>query len=170
MIRSIALYATLATLALSPAALAAQSPSPVTQTGLIEAIDEATLLAMLERLGAEVEPLGEEGEVFRALFPNGSRGVLRRTACTEDGCKGLLMLGYYRPPAGATADQTEAARRDFSANYNPASVITNDKGEHIVKSYIIFDGGVTDQNLYIRLAVFADSLARYSRALYGDEE
>lgn len=155
--------------ACSAAAAAQATDAPAAQT-IIDQIDEPTLLSAVAKLGAEAETLGDTNDTYRIVYPNGSRAILRRTACAQEACRGLLMLAYFSLPKDRSAAEVETARREFSANFNPASVITNDLDEHIVKSYLIFDGGVTTDNLTVRLAVFGDAVQRYGRALYGVEE
>lgn len=133
---------------------------------IIEAIDEATLRATLDAIGVSSSPMAEDKTVLRIEYPQGGRAILRLTACTDGFCKGLLMLGYFSQPEGKTADQIAPIAQRFSLNYNPASVLINDAGEHIVKSYLILDGGVTKANLAIQLSLFGSSVRSYAKELY----
>lgn len=145
----------------------AQAPAPV----IIERIEPATLLEALARIGAEAELLGEDGEAYRVVFANGARAVLQRAGCARDDvCSGLLMLGLFTVPQDRPAADSEETRRSFSATYNAVSVITNERGEHLVKSYVIADGGITTENLTAQLGVFAEALGAYSAALYDTDD
>ncbi len=155
-------------LLLAPAPAFAQAPPAYDGTAVIDAIEDATLMEALAAIGAEAAPLGEDEDTYRIEYPQGGRAILRRVACEAGPCKGLLMLGYYTLPEGRTREATDQTAREFSLNYNPAAIIINDNGEHIVKSYLIFDGGITKGNLAVRLALFGDAVRRYGEVLYGD--
>ncbi len=148
----------------------AQEPPAYDGTAVIDAIEEATLLDALAAIGADTAPLGEDEDTYRIEYPQGGRAILRRVACEAGPCKGLLMLGYFTLPDGRTREVTDRSAREFSLNYNPAAIIINNNGEHIVKSYLIFDGGITKGNLAVRLALFGDAVRRYREVLYGDGE
>lgn len=157
---------------LTPSSLSAQpaaEPTAFDGSTVIDAISQDILFDVLSQLGAKPTVLSAEKSTFRVTFANGGTALLRLTACNADSCKGLLMLGYFTRPDGQSAKQGEAIARDFSLNYNPASVVINDKGEHIVKSYLIFDGGITKQNLGLRLGLFGDAVRRYGKLLYSEE-
>ncbi len=146
----------------------AQDASNFNGATVIDTIDEPTLFEALAAIGAEAAPLGEENDTYRIEYPQGGRAILRRTGCEAGSCRGLLMLGYFTLPQSRTREATDRTAREFSLNYNPAAIIINDNGEHIVKSYLIFDGGITKSNLAVRLGLFGDALDRYGEVLYGD--
>lgn len=161
----------LAALAANPCAAGA-APMVVGQEAanapvIIERIGQATLLEALARIGAQAERLDDSGKAFRVVFASGARALLQRTACKDDSCAGLLMLGLFTLPEDGSVTETDKVRRSFSATYNSVSVITNERGEHVVKSYVIADGGITPANLAVQIGVFGDAVAAYSGALYG---
>lgn len=155
-----------ALLAVHAAPLAAQADPPA----VIEALDDATLRGALAALGAEATALDEEALVLRVAFPGGGIAVLRRSGCEGETCRGLLMTSLFSPPEGRDPETAERIARRFSASFNPASVIVNERGEHLLKSYLVLDGGVTRQNLVISLGLFALGIAQYGEALYGTGE
>jgi hypothetical protein len=144
----------------------AAAAAPTAPADLIETIDEATLRAALDALGAEANRLDEEARVLRVAFPGGGVAVLRRSACEEGPCRGLLLTSLFAPPEGRDADSSRRIARRFSTSFNPASVIVNDRGEHLLKGYLMLDGGITRENLVAAISVFALGIARYSEALY----
>ena len=137
-------------------------------SAVIDAIDRTTLDEALSLLDATATAIDEEKRTFRIVFSAGERAVLRITACKKGPCRGLQMLSFFKAPEGTTAAQSSEIARKFSANYNPASVIISDRGEHVLKTYMIFDGGVTKENLFLRLAIFEASVKRYNETLYGE--
>lgn len=162
---AVTVLAALAT-ATSPVAAAEPAPPPA----LIETIDEQTLREALITLRAEARQLDEEARVLRVAFPGGGVAVLRRSACEEGPCRGLLLTSLFTPPEGRDAKTAERIARRFSASFNPASVIVNERGEHLLKSYMMLDGGITRENLVIGIGLFALGIAQYSEALYGEGE
>jgi len=143
---------------------------------VIDAIDGPTLQTVLAEVGAATSPLDDEENTLRVGFPNGMRGVARRMACIDDGsegdaeesaCKGLILLGYFSRPDDVSPERAQAATRQFGLEQNLASVVINDQGEHVVKAYVIFDGGITMANLAVRVALFGESVQAYQRMLYG---
>lgn len=163
----------LAALAAHPCAatgsLTAAMQAPAVTPDIIEHIGQATMLEALQRIGARAERLDDSGKTFRVVFASGARALLQRTACEDDRCAGLLMLGLFTLPEGRPAAETDKIQRSFSASYNAVSVITNERGEHVVKSYVIADGGITPANLAVQIGVFGDAVAAYSAALYGPD-
>ncbi|AOL23375.1 Putative sensory transduction regulator [Erythrobacter litoralis] len=137
---------------------------------IIETIDEATLREALLALGAQATPLDEEGRVVRVGFPGGGVAVLRRSACEEGPCRGLLMTSLFAPPKASETDTAARIARRFSSSFNPASVIINERGEHLLKAYLVLDGGVTRANLVTAIGLFGLGIAQYSEALYGAAE
>ncbi|QIQ85939.1 YbjN domain-containing protein [Erythrobacter sp.] len=148
------------------APLSAQAEPPA----VIESLEDATLREALAALGAEATPLDEEALVLRVAFPGGGIAVLRRSGCEAQACRGLLMTSLFTPPEGRDPATAERIARRFSATFNPASVIVNERGEHLLKSYLVLDGGVTRENLVISLGLFALGIAQYGEALYGPGE
>ncbi|MGB3472721.1 MAG: hypothetical protein WBA51_18040 [Erythrobacter sp.] len=145
---------------------------------VIDAIDAPTLQTVLAEVGATTAPLDDEENTQRVGFPNGMRGVARRMACIDDriegdveegACKGLILLGYFSRPDDVSPEQAQDAIRQFGLEQNLASVVINDQGEHVVKAYVIFDGGITMANLAVRVALFGESIAAYQRVLYRVE-
>jgi hypothetical protein len=84
-----------------------------------------------------------------------------------DECKGLILLGYFARPADVSEAEVQAAARRFGLEQNLASVAINDEGEHVVKAYVIFDGGITLENLAVQVALFGESVRSYQAMLYG---
>jgi pimeloyl-ACP methyl ester carboxylesterase len=147
--------------------LAAQEPD-FDAGRVVEAIDDATLRQVIAAVGASAAPLDDEDNTLRVLYPNGARGVARRMAClAPDECKGLILLGYFARPADVSEAEVQAAARRFGLEQNLASVAINDEGEHVVKAYIIFDGGITLENLAVQVALFGESVRSYQAMLYG---
>ena len=150
-------------------AAGAQTPDHAGERVVIDQISESDLVAAINEIGATPTPLDEEMTVFRVEYASGAKALVNRTACTEGRCKGLLMLGYFNIPENMQEVRANEVARKFSQQYNPAAIVTNDKGEHIVKSYLIFDGGITKENLAIRLTIFGGAVRQYQQALFGDE-
>jgi len=161
-----ALLALAGTIAAPPLSAQGQALDPDT---VIDAIDETTLNRAITAIGATSAPLDDENNTVRIAYPNGMRGVARRMACSpENGCKGLILLGYFSKPDGVSEEQQQAALTRFGLEQNLASVMVNREGEHVVKSYIIFDGGITIDNLIVRIALFGESVKTYQELLYAD--
>ena len=145
--------------------LAAQAQEPPRQ--IMETVEADALREALLDLGAEATPLDEDALTFRVGFPGGGIAVLRRSACEEGPCRGLLMTSFFAPPEGRDAQSAARIARRFSASFNPASVIINERGEHLLKSYLVLDGGITRANLVTAIGLFGLGIAQYSDALYG---
>ncbi len=160
-------------LALATAALA---PSPASAQGqafdgarVIDTIDDATLRSAIAALGATTTPLDDEENTLRIAYPNGMRGVARRMACDEAGaqCKGLILLGYFSRPDDVPAERAAEALARFGFEQVLSSVVVNQEGEHVVKTYVMLDGGITQANLVNWIGLFGQSLAAYQVMLYG---
>lgn len=164
---ALAALAASALCASAPASAATQAPASA--PAIIDRIAPATLLEALGSIGAQAEGLDDTDSAYRVVFASGARAVFQRVACDQDECTGLLMLGLFTLPEGRPAAETEDTRRSFSATYNAVSVITNERGEHLVKSYVILDGGITPANLAAQIGVFGEALAAYAVALYGED-
>lgn len=156
----------------APLAQAKDAPAPTfDETQVIDEIDGPTLQTIIARIGATTAPLDDEENTLRVGYPNGMRGVARRMACVEgESCKGLILLGYFSRPQGIPEARAQAAPRQFGLEQNLASVVINDEGEHVVKAYVIFDGGITMANLAVRIGLFGESILAYQRTLYGQAE
>ena len=95
-------------------------------------------------------------------------GVARRMACTgTDSCKGLILLGYFTQPEGIPDAQAQDALSRFGFEQVISSVVVNREGEHVVKTYVMLDGGITQANLINWIGLFGQSLAAYQGMLYG---
>jgi len=135
---------------------------------VIESIDEATLQTAIAAIGATTTPLDDEDNTVRIAYPNGMRGVARRMACTgTDSCKGLILLGYFTPPKDIPAEVAQDALSRFGFEQVISSVVVNQEGEHVVKTYVMVDGGITQANLVNWVGLFGQSLAAYQGMLYG---
>jgi hypothetical protein len=134
---------------------------------VIESIDAQTLRDVIERLEADATALDEEAETLRVAFPDGSIAVIQRTACGRGGCRGLLLTSLFTKPADMPAERAEQVAQRFASSYYPVSLIVNERGEHLMKAYVLFDGGVTRANLAYNLALFGLSIARYRETLYA---
>lgn len=135
---------------------------------VIDAIDDATLSAAITALGATSAPLDDEENTVRIAYPNGMRGVARRMACTpESGCKGLILLGYFTISDDVPDARAQAALERFGFEQVISSVVVNREGEHVVKTYVMLDGGITQANLINWIGLFGQSLAAYQGMLYG---
>ena len=163
---------TLLALALATSALAA-FPASAQETALepaavIDTIDDATLKAAVAAIGGTTSPLDDEENTLRIAYPNGMRGVARRMACTgKDECKGLILLGYFTPPEGGPTERAADALARFGFEQVISSVVVNREGEHVVKTYVMLDGGITQTNLINWIGLFGQSLAAYQGMLYG---
>jgi hypothetical protein len=157
-------------------ALAIVAPAqaqPIDRTGsrILTSIDDQTLRLAIDEVGGVVAPLDDKENTLRIIYPNAMRAIARRMACVKDqGCKGLILLAYFSKPEGVSEAQQQAALTRFGLEQNLASVVVNREGEHVVKSYIIFDGGITLANLVVRIALFAKSAKTYQGMLYGAED
>ncbi|MEO0418047.1 MAG: hypothetical protein AAF249_04235 [Pseudomonadota bacterium] len=135
---------------------------------VIESIDEATLQTAIAAIGATTTPLDDEDNTIRIAYPNGMRGVARRMACQgKDACKGLILLGYFTKPDSISLEQAQAALSRFGFEQVISSVVVNQEGEHVVKTYVMLDGGITQANLINWIGLFGQSLAAYQGMLYG---
>ena len=153
--------------ALLAAPAAAQETAP-DRSQIIESIDEATLNSAIAALGATTAPLDDEQNTIRIAYPNGMRGVARRMACEgKDACKGLILLGYFTPPEGVPEARAQDALSRFGFEQVISSVVVNREGEHVVKTYVMLDGGITQANLINWIGLFGQSLAAYQGMLYG---
>ncbi|MEM6856398.1 MAG: hypothetical protein AAF559_00880 [Pseudomonadota bacterium] len=149
----------------SPAHAQGEALDPAT---VIDAIDDATLSAAITSLGATSAPLDDEDNTVRIAYPDGMRGVARRMACTpEGGCKGLILLGYFTISEDVPAARAQAALERFGFEQVISSVVINREGEHVVKTYVMLDGGITQGNLINWIGLFGQSLAAYQGMLYG---
>ncbi len=170
------MQSTFLSLALAAAALiaspAAAQEQPFDSAKVIETIDEATLQGAIMAMGATTAPLDDEQNTVRVAYPNGMRGVARRMACDEEGanCKGLILLGYFSRPDDVSPERAAAALARFGFEQVISSVVVNREGEHVVKTYVMIDGGITQGNLVNWIGLFGQSLAAYQGMLYGTEQ
>ena len=159
--------------ALVLAAASAGSPTqaqgaPFDGAKVIDSLDEATLQASIAVLGATTTPLDEEENTIRIAYPNGMRGVARRMACEgPETCRGLILLGYFTPPKDLPEERAQDALSRFGFEQVISSVVVNQEGEHVVKTYVMLDGGVTQANLVNWIGLFGESLAAYQQMLYA---
>jgi len=160
--------------ALTMNAPANAQPTNPASSSILTSIDDEMLRIALTNAGASATPLDDNANTLRIAFPNGMRAIARRMACVnvpgveEEECKGLILLGYFSKPEGIPQAQQQAALTRFGLEQNLASVVVNREGEHVVKTYIIFDGGITLENLFVRIALFGDSVKAYQRLLYAN--
>ncbi|MEM7688295.1 MAG: hypothetical protein AAF291_04670 [Pseudomonadota bacterium] len=157
-------------LAASPALAQEAGPqdAPLERDKVITAIDEATLSAAIAAVGGTTAPLDDEDNTVRIAYPNGMRGVARRMACEgTSGCKGLILLGYFTKPTDVSEARAQDALARFGFEQVISSVVVNREGEHVVKSYVMLDGGITQANLMNWIGLFGQSLAAYQGMLYG---
>ena len=165
--KSALLSLALATTALVTAPASAQD-EPLDRTAVIESIDDATLKTAIAAVGGTTAPLDDEDNTLRIAYPNGMRGVARRMACeATTGCKGLILLGYFTPPQDVPQERVNAALARFGFEQVISSVVVNQEGEHVVKTYVMLDGGITRGNLVNWIGLFGQSLAAYQGMLYG---
>lgn len=135
---------------------------------IIKSIDEPTLAAAISAVGATTTPLDDESNTVRIAYPNGMRGVARRMACTApDDCKGVILLGYFAKPDDVPRERAEAALARFGFEQVISSVVVNQEGEHVIKTYVMLDGGITQANLVNWIGLFGQSLMAYQQMLYG---
>ena len=135
---------------------------------VIDAIDETTLNRAITAIGATSAPLDDEDKTVRIAYPNGMRGVARRMACSpEHGCKGLILLGYFTVSEGVSPESAETALARFGFEQVISSVVVNREGQHVVKTYVMLDGGITQANLINWIGLFGQSLAAYQGMLYA---
>ena len=157
----------------SLASAGSAQPTNPDASSILTSIDDEMLRIAINSAGATATPLDDEENTLRIAFPNGMRTIARRMACVEvsgsdeDECKGLILLAYFSKPQGVPEAQQQAALTRFGLEQNLASVVVNREGEHVVKSYIIFDGGITLENLVVRIAFFGESAKAYQRMLYS---
>ncbi|MEE4153862.1 MAG: hypothetical protein V2I27_06855 [Erythrobacter sp.] len=138
------------------------------ETRIIDQLDDSTLRAVLTQLSATATPLDEESTILRIAFPNGLVGISRRIACTaQDACKGLMLTAYIPVPEGMPEARSQEVRQQFGLESLVASVVVNQLGEHVVKTYVILDGGITSANLAIWIGLFSESARAYQEALYA---
>lgn len=138
------------------------------ESRVIDALDDASLRTVLMQLSAAATPLDEEATTLRIAFPNGVIAIARRMACTsEDACKGLMLTAYLPVPSGMSEARAEEVRRQFGLESLVASAVVNQLGEHVVKTYVILDGGITFANLAIWIGLFSESARTYQEALYA---
>ncbi|MEO1729154.1 MAG: hypothetical protein AAFR64_00285 [Pseudomonadota bacterium] len=153
---------------------ASAQPTSPASSPILTSIDDEMLRIALYNAGAKAAPLDDDANTLRIAFPNGIRAIARRMACIEaqgaeeEECKGLILLGYFSKPDDVSEAQQQAALTRFGLEQNLASVVVNREGEHVVKSYIIFDGGITIDNLIVRIALFGESVKAYQELLYAD--
>lgn len=151
-------------------------PTNPAASSILDSIDDEMLRIAISNAGASAAPLDDDANTLRIAFPNGMRGVARRMACIkapgaqEVECKGLILLGYFSKPEGVSKARQQDALTRFGLEQNLASVIVNREGEHVVKAYVIFDGGITLENLIVRLSLFGASMKEYQGLLYGPAE
>lgn len=143
--------------------------APVLEAGtVIDTLDDATLRTLLEQLSASVTPLDEEATTLRIAFSNGVIAIARRMACTAaEGCKGLMLTAYLPVPENMPAARAEEVRSRSNLESLVASVVVNQLGEHVVKTYVILDGGITIRNLAIWIGLFSESARAYQEKLYA---
>lgn len=154
-----------AVFASSPASAQDQA---IDRTAVIDAIDDATLKTAITAVGGTTAALDDEENTLRIAYPNGMRGVARRMACeATTGCKGLILLGYFTPPTDVPQERVNAALARFGFEQVISSVVVNQEGEHVVKTYVMLDGGITQGNLVNWIGLFGQSLAAYQGMLYG---
>ena len=156
-----------ATLTLVAAPVDAQD-TPINGAKVIDSIDEATLRNAIAAVGASAAPLDDEDNTVRIAYPNGMRGVARRMACEPaDTCRGLILLGYFTQPDDVPKERAQAVLSRFGFEQVISSVVVNGQGEHVVKTYVMLDGGITQANLINWIGLFGQSLAAYQGMLYG---
>lgn len=162
-----ALALALAASALAASPAYAQEPS-FDGAKVIDSLDDATLKAAITAIGGTTAPLDDEDNTLRIAYPNGMRGVARRMACSDaDACRGLILLGYFTLPEDASPERTQQALSQFGFEQVISSVVVNQEGEHVVKTYVMLDGGITQGNLVNWIGLFGQSLAAYQGMLYG---
>ena len=155
-------------LAAAPVFSASAQETSITRETVIETIDDATLKTAIAAIGGTTAPLDDEDNTLRIAYPNGMRGVARRMACTgKESCKGLILLGYFTPPADGSPARAADALSRFGFEQVISSVVVNSEGEHVVKTYVMLDGGITQGNLINWIGLFGQSLAAYQGMLYG---
>jgi len=146
---------------------ATAEPTALAADQVIDALDDATLRALLTQLSASVTPLDEEATTLRIAFPNGVIAIARRMACTgQEECKGLMLTAYLPVPDEVPAKRAEEVRRRSNLESLVATVVVNQLGEHVVKTYVILDGGITVENLAIWIGLFSESARAYQEKLY----
>ncbi len=157
----------LSSTAMAQEAVTNQGPA-LDEAQVIDALDDATLRAVLAQLSATPTPLDEEATTLRIAFPDGLIGIARRMACTsEEACKGLMLTAYLPVPPDLPAAKAQEALRQFELESLVASVVVNQLGEHVVKTYVILDGGITVENLAIWIGLFDESARAYQELLYA---
>lgn len=134
---------------------------------VMDSIDGAALEAALADLGAKARRLDEEGRVMRVAYRDGAIAVMRLSACEQGPCRGLLMTSLFAPPEGKEPEQARRIARRFSTSFNPATVIVNTRGEHLLKAYVVLDRGITRGNLAVNLGLFGLGIEQYREALYS---
>lgn len=135
---------------------------------VVTSLDDATLRTAIAAIGATAAPLDDEDNTLRVAYPNGMRGVARRMACEgKDNCRGLILLGYFTPSDDIPEDRAADALARFGFEQVISSVVVNREGEHVVKTYVMLDGGITQANLINWIGLFGQSLAAYQAMLYG---
>ncbi|MFL0356445.1 hypothetical protein ACI5KX_08175 [Erythrobacter sp. GH1-10] len=134
---------------------------------IVTEIDVQELASSLSEMGATWERSGDESESIAVTFENGGKAILRPTACRDGPCMGLLMVAFFSKPDGMSQAEADEIARQFNMRYNPASVVKSDNGNHVLKAYLIFDYGITKQNLTFRLGLFGSGIMRYNDALNG---
>ena len=155
-------------LAAAPVCSASAQETSITRNTVIETIDDATLKTAIAAIGGTTAPLDDEDNTLRIAYPNGMRGVARRMACTgKESCKGLILLGYFTPSEDVSQAQAQDALSRFGFEQVISSVVVNREGEHVVKTYVMLDGGITQGNLINWIGLFGQSLAAYQGMLYG---
>lgn len=143
----------------SPSATA-QDESSFPGTRLIETIDHATFVAVLDDIDAawSTDQIGDGTTVYAITFESGLKSLAYFRAC-DDGnanCKGLALVSEF----GAPDDLSDAELNDKVNTFNdsyPAGKAFRSSGRSVlVQSYVITDFGITMANLRIQTIVFVD--------------
>ena len=132
-------------------------------------ISAETVRAALQVLGAgEVPQAKPRADMMLAQFPNGSRFILRVSACTTPGssCRTLSLVSFFELPPGLEREKVEDVLFDYAADHPFVNLSMAPDG-HMPKMSrdVVGHFGVPRGNLYVELVSFSKNVEQFRDAL-----
>ncbi|GAA4039244.1 YbjN domain-containing protein [Parerythrobacter jejuensis] len=150
-----------ATMAVAPANAQAFNASRT-----ISSFDYNTLKAVVEQMGATIEPGQNNGYLIK--FSNGTAATARFTACSTGQCLGTNISARFGLPSDKTKAQVAELVRDFNSRWSAGKSYVIEDGRAVVQGYMIADGGISMENYRMQLVVYASMLKKMRETIYTD--
>ena len=151
----------------SLAALPATALAQTQQMQLLQSVSTQDVELAMSRIGGQavLEGAGENGSpTMRLTFANGIVASAQFACNQTQGCTGINLIAYFPPAETMSVEQGLLKVRRFNANFAAASAGLDVQNNLYVRRYLIFDNGITDQNLLVNLRVFESMCAQFKEA------